>query len=1535
MTITAICLSSSSVYAQCSYYSPRFTEGTYFDPNDSEWSAPDGYVLMPVIFPAYPANSSASGGFRKATAQLRIEQDPSTLSVDVERAPDTLIVTFWQGAVPLDTQFVTLSALKRTANIAVNLPNDSTLATDTFAFHIQRPASLADNHDLLQIESHAYVEYNIEVGDVLVNISSMIDYPADDDAESKRKLLNWSKSSEEMLVCGWQVQLLKLTNDTLGMPPQGDSRIYAGVEWDNATTILSEQPVCSLVVALAEGTGFYVWRVRATSLAANGEIRYGKWSHTVSRHGQYFAAGDSSKDSSGRDYKFFYFGDPDSTRNYTYERIFTEKDAVKERAKYADGLNNLRQTITTLPADGKTIVEQNVLDYSGRPALKLLPVPLSDGPKIIFRRMFAAITEVSGSFPSLVFTDKRPYRPRDFDTDAKLLNFEWMPKPDLLYFSTYPEHVNKGVSGTDGIPFSRTFYTNDNTNRVSQESLPTQPLSVKTFGDQPHTTRYIYAAASDSELVKLFGAEAPDPENVEKTITIDPNNTATATFKTRDGKVLATVLILNNDDSLTLDPMPGTGSDSSAGYLGTGVAGASGITTSKALYLPASTWFSINYHTGCNSVTQGCLDVSLNCRYLLDVSITKTDGSDFKHFSLPTDVTQTAWHIAEGDSARIIAHSDTIACQTEATVDFRSLRLPMGSYSIEKRIIPIGDGDIVSAAGNAMGNQTAPLVNLLTVWLGKIKSPCGLKDFKDSVTNLNQRLYNARHSADSISAFGKLDTLYRVDSLDMYSYFTGMNKTYFQFVKSLGVTANEVLVSTQCCRDFVFPLANFSAFNGDPKIYARHDTAMWVNPYVLKDCDAVLDFTFDYEGIAYNYFWDCVSDTDEAYSAYPMPAHTVAKPADTNKIKTIYYTYLDSMMIGYQTPGTFNMMVYKMLTETYGKDTSGTIESPYQYTPNKLYRCWLNQLSFVRQRKGGCPNGSVGLPDSSYTGSISSSVDRENGNSGAVHDDLINSNIHMNWFMRWIAGRKIRKASQRVRDAQLPPGASGGDSADFPSPIDRTFHYNMVVEFLNCTGYRFAKIITDQDIFPISTDSIAGSTLYSSPLLWTYSGTPTAISPPVSSDTNKQGYRPMPAYQVSYKPAGTSRYTQYLSGVKDPVYAFKYYQYKVKSQAEIELQNCFSDPNFYTDGTGKHAICPGGDSICDYCSIGRIKCGITHKKWSSGQRYAYFKVLQGALNGDSPDIHYGDSLNANDFESPGYYNHGRFLLWENEEDSISNYSDFVSHGCRTNMFTIDSVRMRSKVEIDISTLNRAVSYFCESKRLSIRTSLLEALHAKGFHVDSCVGTSNPNNILARELGYMVDQVVTECKMRGQVRTYSIVTQTCRDARTPETITGNKDPEGRDITYKAPRYGTADMFFSGLVESRFKFLQIGGGGYDSVATDTLRAEVYKPGEDELMLMPIYRVSYNPLNSVKDCEATRRLQVMSMQMGLTAGTDSASACSGLIPTDTMDCPTCITNLPGSAPNVGGQAQPPTADTHVRLDVTLDRKGVINTKRFYQAR
>ncbi len=351
----------------------------------------------------------------------------------------------------------------------------------------------------------------------------------------------WDKvaSCDNDTLPNYQFQLLRLFNrNEIKAQAKQERDIIDTVDWSRALTIETGSAATSLTLTLAEGQGYYVWRVRPIGNLYPGGIaddrNWGLWT-TAPADRSTLAIEDVAKtniiDADIRNSIFFY-KQFDQTRNWIYSRTFTEGEEgtrISEKMTYATGLAQPVQTQTHLQSQNNIVVSQSVLDFSGRPALNSLPTPVSVDA-LGYREGF--LKRNSGNVL---------YGATHFDRDYNFRD----PNPlDSGAVHRYYSDINTDLTipNAETYGFTRVLYYPDATGRVREQAGVGSAHRLVNTGT-PHTTRYGYGQPSDMELIAMFGDEAPESHSVQMISTTDPNGVISLKYVSKDGQTLATCLV--------------------------------------------------------------------------------------------------------------------------------------------------------------------------------------------------------------------------------------------------------------------------------------------------------------------------------------------------------------------------------------------------------------------------------------------------------------------------------------------------------------------------------------------------------------------------------------------------------------------------------------------------------------------------------------------------------------------------------------------------------------------------------------------------------------------------------------------------------------------------------------------------------------------------------------------------------------------------------------------------------------------------------
>ncbi|MEP7218322.1 MAG: hypothetical protein ABI876_05370, partial [Bacteroidota bacterium] len=335
----------------------------------------------------------------------------------------------------------------------------------------------------------------------------------------------------------YQFQLLRLFGHA-PVDTATEANATATIDWSKALTIVTDSPDTTLTLTIAEGTGYYLWRVRPIGNKYPGGVandrNWGNWSPTAGDTVVYYETG-FFKTNAGA----FFYQQFDDSLNWIYSRTFTEGSQgvrIGEKIRYANGLMMAQQDQGRIHSTDSVLIAETKYDYSGRPAFATLAAP-AQGTGFRYRAGFL----------------NSAYTAVDFDADST-----WnKPHPitsGILHDYYSDTNPDESIPDATGYPFTRTVFYPDGTSRPREASGAGDSLRIKPSG--PHrTTRVMYAVPSDAELIHMFGDEAPDARSVQKIVSLDPNDVATISYVSKEGKTIASCLSVDTSSTALLDSL--------------------------------------------------------------------------------------------------------------------------------------------------------------------------------------------------------------------------------------------------------------------------------------------------------------------------------------------------------------------------------------------------------------------------------------------------------------------------------------------------------------------------------------------------------------------------------------------------------------------------------------------------------------------------------------------------------------------------------------------------------------------------------------------------------------------------------------------------------------------------------------------------------------------------------------------------------------------------------------------------------------------
>ncbi|SNT14306.1 hypothetical protein SAMN05421640_2490 [Ekhidna lutea] len=1101
-----------------------------------------------------------------------------------------------------------------------------------------------------------------DIGDLQSMITGI-----DVSSATKSATFNWT---DNIHVSHYQLQVLRLHNISSTKPDENN--IITSVDWRRATTIdidLFDPNNKEFQYQLAGGTGFYAARIRPVGGYLPGGSgnsgNWGEWSEFLYGTGVELSESDN-------DIRYFYFEDSEDNVNWIYSRVFTEDTKIKENITYADGLLKVKQEQTYLPSKNITLIQQTVYDQVGRPAITSIPVPVPQ-KQASYRTQFMQAAGADEVFQA-----------KHFDMEDKLRSPD--PVDENGDFSYYSNNPDKSIANAEGYGYTRTIYYNDGTNRVKEQSGVGKIHSVdETAGGR--TTRYLYATPTEGELIAIFGDEAPASESVLKTVTIDPNNTTSVTYTSKEGNVIATSLVFSEDDD-NLHPL-----DNSNPYtqeledkITANLKKEGSFVSSKRLALAVPTNLNVGYSIKCQQLSSLCIETTIDCNFQLNVLLHKL-GEQGDIISSQTihenvDLGAIGCQDVGGDQFKIV---DPIVLEN----------VEPGSYIIEKVLSSAGAEANQEQNRETIENGVYPITNLVADWLESIETVQQIKDFNQAIYGLAVSMEDKTNANTlfNYSGFGG----FTVDFND--AAYEDFRLLYEQSINDYSIVFNpdpynpntdgnpiQMFLNTPCCPWIEIPVKWLPELDCEEileeiqfPVDADNDgnyNVVYYYDLFDTDKDVEQEFFPDFEGYMLAFFDDCIGENRD-FSSREALKNLVYRGLNEEGEKVAGY------MDGWQVEGTFNMMIYHMLTDTYDLG-EGVEESPYEC--DDLINCWIGVLSRLKEEI--CQSTFDFYQDGDRN-NVSNTFDGRNDDDPSVHDGHFNSNFKGGGFFltRWIAKRKI---SKRMRGLQL-----NGEGEGEIDPVLGQFH--LVDEFLQCTGYQFAKIQTPFDGEPLAEDQVDNNRLtndfeyvvenrdgsrmpvpvevnsitYSAYFYGDGSASNLMKVQPSNTDDYEYKYVPISDWDpikrikedgVFVEPTTARKRKSVFPMIKNPIYAFKYFIYDEHGKVDdrtglapyqvIEQSVCYVDPNdcyqvdvdgyIVLDGLGqpiKVPCCsespgpgatgcfedtnyPGGTKLIvdDFLGTGRLECEETHLDWSAPQRLAFYDMVASY----DPDATYDD-----------------------------------------------------------------------------------------------------------------------------------------------------------------------------------------------------------------------------------------------------------------------------------------------------------------------
>ncbi|WP_341903540.1 RHS repeat-associated core domain-containing protein [Fluviicola taffensis] len=389
----------------------------------------------------------------------------------------------------------------------------------------------------------------------------------------------------------------------------------------------------------------------------------------------------------------------DVKKNWQYSATYAEEGKKKEVVSFYDGSLRNRQMVTKISTDHNAIVGETIYDHQGRPAIQILPVPVTD----------PADCEVPDTENSLKFYPEfnkneagtTSYSKIDFDLSDpgdSCHAMEINPMSSSAGASKYYSTNNTDNSGSQGYvpdahgyPFSQVEYTPDNTGRIRRQGGVGKDFQLEA-DVTTHPTEYYYSHPFQEQLDRLFGSEVGDAAHYQKNMVVDPNGQVSVSYLDQEGRVIATSLAGEEHGNLVALPSAGTSAPLSVDLFAKDANGNSTANKlsfdgmakefSQTVSLSSSSTLTIRYDIAVNRFTSPCLgSLCLNCVYDLSIEVRNLCGELESPVAMSSKM---VGRFTEGPGGAITFLTD---CQDyNYTNTFVTDALPVGTYQITKTL---------------------------------------------------------------------------------------------------------------------------------------------------------------------------------------------------------------------------------------------------------------------------------------------------------------------------------------------------------------------------------------------------------------------------------------------------------------------------------------------------------------------------------------------------------------------------------------------------------------------------------------------------------------------------------------------------------------------------------------------------------------------------------------------------------------------------------------------------------------------------------
>jgi len=931
-----------------------------------------------------------------------------------------------------------------------------------------RIEDVSNGNSYVDVYLNQIVEYGLDAKEAnLSNFSESI--------RSGSKIVDFHWDNEGVNYSAYEFNLIKVNFDPTTSTTKKDNLLssdnFIQSNLKTARSVIIEGRKQQFSYAITDGSGDYYWRIRPIGGMKPGGYNnienYGKWFYGATlKHGPSHDAGFSEF------LNRIDFKDPDEDKNWKYSRTYTES-GVKEGVTFADDLLNPRQSQVHLNSNNTTLVIQTVKDFAGRPTLVTLPVPVDN---------------YTGTYIEKFATDNNgdPYTAKNFDENSNRLNPNQLNLKGNYYTDNNPDI---DIPDANGYPYSRTLYKTDGSGEVDMESGPGKFHKI----GSGHETKHEVVGASEKELVTLFGNEAPNPNKVVKKLTTSSDGITSVEYITLDGKTIATSVIVQDYTdvpNLPIDEESSLVDDFS--QIISGNVNEDGRLVSRGKFELFQEGVSpiITYYLKGEDAGTNCPFADAYVEYSPVITVKNAAGSTIELIQLPQSDGFASYSFANA--------ADAVE----------------GIYTIEKLIDPFKGMLDASKTTENVNEAVDPIFNLLMKWFNEVECEPSYSTFEDNLEALVAEFELGENATWASSLFNDLPSSftdncadYRMRPVKTGDYYT---KVYYD-------------LPCNCTQTIKFPFdfptcitPSNDDFEAYIKEYLNNEKGYDLNNFPERYEDIMLGWHEPgvFNAMVWHMLNDVYDNTNKAFDwvdtrndetntvcqeasnapadlPYKDPYGTANGPS-LERFKTAQYTCKDVMSCLDAVLET--LPTFKTDDPDLGDDELTIYDNEacmdrfnaccttYDYTPAQ------GQVS------AECSEIYLDCNEKTTPANMMDEYDEGNGDGDDTHDDHIDEAVddyNMFFVLKWFVKKKIDKQSKKMREdeegavdeyigaepQQITPDP---DNPEAPSTTQKTvLSIHLVEQFLNCTGYRFAKVLTPFDPYPLEDDIDYGEVYYS------------------------------------------------------------------------------------------------------------------------------------------------------------------------------------------------------------------------------------------------------------------------------------------------------------------------------------------------------------------------------------------------------------------------------------------------------------------------